>query len=452
MQKDNIQSRNSESETPDNQRIQDNENAAREEEGLGNEEMNVDVEEDPLPFPPDLEDPRVGVAGFDSDYSELQRDEEQDIDGEREPSKHHAPRKIPSCRCFYAARMFDRAGEYQWSPILYARRLLEQYIVMSWLKVENTRLDYYRFHQPRLRCLSYAGGMDQVEGDHLEFNAAPPDSRRVILPPSYTYGPRRLTQNYYNCLECAMKEGDPHYFFTVTCNPYWKEIQENLHPRGAYGPAETAYDRPDLVVRVFKQKLDFLMSRLKAGDLGDFVWGTYRVEFQQRGLPHAHIVFRVTQPFAPTSPAVIDRIINACSPNPKSQPHLYQKVKQFMMHTKCGENASCYDPRTKKCGSYFPRSFTERTIIHDNGRVEYRRPMITQDDVNMLQMLDSRLVVAHNPYFLLLLDCHANLEVVQGDAVMKYLFKYINKQSDKVRIRVCECICVRMCVCVCVCV
>jgi hypothetical protein len=388
--------------------------------------------EDPLPFAPDPLDARAGADGYDSDYSELERDQEQDIEGDNEPQKHHTPRKIPSCRCFYATRLFERAGDERWSPILHARRLLEQYIVMSWLKVENTRLDYYRFHQPRLRSLSFNGAMDQVEGDHLEFNAAPEDSRRVILPPSYSNGPRHLNNNYYNTIQLGVKEGAAHYFLTVTCNPFWPEIQENLATPGPYGPAETAYDRPDLVVRVFKQKLDFLMKRLQEGDLGTFIWGTYRVEFQQRGLPHAHIVFRVAQDYAPTNPAIIDRIINAYSPDPNTQPNLYKNVQTYMMHTKCGENATCWDALKHRCGSGFPREFTDHTVIHDNGRVEYKRPVVTVEDVQENKLLNSRLVVAHNRYLLLLLNCHCNLEVVQNDSVMKYLFKYINKQSDKV--------------------
>jgi hypothetical protein len=313
-------------------------------------ESNIQEEstkENSPPFFEHPDDPRAGADGFDSDYSEIERDQEQGIEGADEENKHHKPRKIPSCRCFYATRLFERDGENQWSPILYARRLLEQYIVMSWLKVENTRLDYYRFHQSRLRCISKQGAMDQVEGDHLEFNAAPDDSERVILPPSYTYGPRYLRRNYLNAVELAIKKGPPHYFLTITCNLFWREIQENLHKKGDYGPAETAYDRPDLVVRVFKLKLDYLMQRLRDGALGTFIWGSYRVEFQQRGLPHAHIVFRVAQPYAPKTPAIIDRIINAYSPDPRTHPNLFNKVKQYMMHPKCGETSTCWNHSKK---------------------------------------------------------------------------------------------------------
>ena len=48
------------------------------------------------------------------------------------------------------------------------------------------------------------------------------------------------------------KYGKPHYFITMTCNPQWPEIVNNLPP------TQTAADRPDLVVRVFNQQLVIL--------------------------------------------------------------------------------------------------------------------------------------------------------------------------------------------------
>ena len=50
------------------------------------------------------------------------------------------------------------------------------------------------------------------------------------------------------------KNGSIDLFITVTANPRWKEIQSNLLP------GETASDRPDLVARVFKLKLDAILK------------------------------------------------------------------------------------------------------------------------------------------------------------------------------------------------
>ena len=71
----------------------------------------------------------------------------------------------------------------------------------------------------------------------------------------------------------------------MTCNPHWPEIQCRLKE------GQTAQDRPDLVARVFKQKKDQLMQDLKTGGvIGKVVAHMHVVEFQKRGLPHAHIL------------------------------------------------------------------------------------------------------------------------------------------------------------------
>ena len=46
------------------------------------------------------------------------------------------------------------------------------------------------------------------------------------------------------------------YFITMTCNPHWCEIVDNL------GPGQTAQNRPNLVARVFNKKKTQLMHDL----------------------------------------------------------------------------------------------------------------------------------------------------------------------------------------------
>ena len=50
------------------------------------------------------------------------------------------------------------------------------------------------------------------------------------------------------------KFGKPTLFITMTCNPEWPEIKNSLHP------GESAFDRPDIVTRVFKLKNDLLID------------------------------------------------------------------------------------------------------------------------------------------------------------------------------------------------
>src|SRR5579859_1884862 len=81
----------------------------------------------------------------------------------------------------------------------------------------------------------------------------------------------------------------PDLFITMTCNPQWPEITENL------GPRQTAQDRPDLVARVFHLKLSALLDDcLTNGVVGRVVAHMYVIKFQKRGLPHAHILLIFT--------------------------------------------------------------------------------------------------------------------------------------------------------------
>jgi len=65
-----------------------------------------------------------------------------------------------------------------------------------------------------------------------------------------------MAQNYQDAMSLVAKYGKPDLFITFTCNPNWSEILENLHPN------ETPSDRPDLVARIFQQKLCALIEEL----------------------------------------------------------------------------------------------------------------------------------------------------------------------------------------------
>jgi hypothetical protein len=79
--------------------------------------------------------------------------------------------------------------------------------------------------------------------------------------------------------------GLPSYFITFTCNPNWPEIQAELIP------GQITADRPYLVTRVFRMKLSVLMKDLMKDEVfGPTVAQIHVIEFQKRGLPHAHIL------------------------------------------------------------------------------------------------------------------------------------------------------------------
>ena len=78
---------------------------------------------------------------------------------------------------------------------------------------------------------------------------------------------------------------NPDAFITVTCNPKWPEIKREL-----LGNQDQS-SRADIINRVFKIKLQaILKDLLEHGAMGRTIAHLYVIEFQKRGLPHAHIL------------------------------------------------------------------------------------------------------------------------------------------------------------------
>ena len=50
--------------------------------------------------------------------------------------------------------------------------------------------------------------------------------------------------------------GKPDLFLTMTCNRHWKEIAENMNEN------ENTIDRPDVITRVFYQKINIFKDEL----------------------------------------------------------------------------------------------------------------------------------------------------------------------------------------------
>ncbi|XP_057451874.1 uncharacterized protein LOC130743658 [Lotus japonicus] len=103
------------------------------------------------------------------------------------------------------------------------------------------------------------------------------------------------------------------------------------------------------------------------------------------------------------------------------------------MHGPCGKaNPTCACMKNGKCTKYFPKKFQNSTTIDDNGYPHYRR---RQSGIKVLKNgieLDSRNVVPYNPKLLMRYHAHINVEYCNKSNSIKYLFKYVNKGSDRV--------------------
>jgi len=87
---------------------------------------------------------------------------------------------------------------------------------------------------------------------------------------------------------------------------------------------------------VFKIKLKELINDIhKKHILGRIITGIYVIEFQNRGLLHAHILIFFIEDYKPHTIEDVDRMISAELPNPDINKLAHKMVARCMMHGPC---------------------------------------------------------------------------------------------------------------------
>ncbi|KAL5569790.1 hypothetical protein UlMin_026365 [Ulmus minor] len=185
--------------------------------------------------------------------------------------------------------------------------------------------------------------------------------------------------------------GKPDIFLTITCNLNWSEIKEELEPY------EEPQNRPDLVAQIFRAKLEELKNEIfKKQIFGPIAAYVYVIEFQKRGLPHAHFLIILKSNSKIIAPEAFDRFVSAEIPNINQYPYLHSTVIKHMMHGPCGD-------------------LNPSNIFKVKGHY-----------------LDNQWVVPYNPYLLEKFNCHINVEICSTVKAVKYLYKYIYKGHDRI--------------------
>ena len=298
-------------------------------------------------------------------------------------------------------------------------------MVDQYAKWESNILRWHKNNQNNLRTEIYSGLQDIISDEDANHNKV---GKKIILSSSFTGSTRYMQQLYQDSMAIVREFGKPDLFVTVTCNPKWPEIINELLPN------QNANDRPNLVARVFKLKLKSITNDLFVrGILGKVVAHVYVIEFQKRGLPHAHILMILSPEDKPTTPVDFDELVCAEIPNKDNQPILYTTISNFMIHGPCGNlnsNSPCMIDG--KCSKGYHREFTTATTTNKYGYPLYRRRnngrTITKGQIT----IDNRWIVPYNPYLCQKYDCHINVEICSSIRSVKYLYKYVYKGQDRV--------------------
>lgn len=372
---------------------------------------------------------RLQLAGQDAVEADAQSDQSDSNAPVAKRQRTHV-----TAMQFYSHRLQVRyVADTQVSWMHLFGRLTHQFVVDMYAKIEGLRLKFIRFNQDKIRADLYQGVVDAISSEST--SDASSLGRRTVLPSSFTGCPRHMHQLYQDSLSVTRHFGKPDLFITFTCNPAWPEIKTELQ---GY---QTASDRPDLCVRVFKIKLTSLMEDLLEKQIfGIVVAHLHVVEFQKRGLPHAHILLILDSRHKPR-PDNYDNIISAELPDQRVHPLAYATVSRMMMHGPCGiDNPDAPCMQDGHCSKRFPKSFNAETTTADGGFPIYRRrnngASVNKSAKGRRIPLDNRWVIPHNLWLCTKYNAHINVEICSTIVAVKYLFKYVYKGHDRADVNV----------------
>ncbi|XP_071739135.1 uncharacterized protein [Rutidosis leptorrhynchoides] len=334
-------------------------------------------------------------------------------------------KKRVTMREFFAYKIQDRSVP---TIARLARKLHQQLLVDAYTMIESERILYIQKNQKLLRADTYSNlTVATITGDVVNSMLG----NRIKLPASFTGSARYMIENYRDAMALCRVYGYPDLFITFTCNSKWPKIKKALEGTGL-----NAEDKPEYQARVFKMKLDRLMEDIKRNKIFEkAIADLYTVEFQKRGLPHAHICIFLDERDKLHDPEDEDKFISAEIPDKEEDPELYKRVSELMMHGPCGkDNPKC--PCTdieKKCTKNFPKTFADETSVDTEGYLIYKRRdngrIVTKQGID----LDNRFVVPYNAHLLKKYQAHINVEWCNQIAL-----SYINKGNDRVTAGVCD--------------
>jgi hypothetical protein len=292
-----------------------------------------------------------------------------------------------------------------------------------WSSIECRNLDYIAGSrvQSQLRMASHRTVTDQLQADGaagMHRIGAP-----IHLPASFVGSPRWYHALFHDALALPAEFHLPDLFITITFNPEWPELARMM-PSGG-----NVHDHADVVARVFWLRFMRIMQDIT----GNAVFGTvlsycYRIEWQLRGFPHAHVLLILQRRIL--NAADVDRFVSAEIPDPERDPVLHQLVVQLLVHGPCNVpplTAPCIVDG--ECEKEFPKQLQSFTVMRTNAYPLYMRRGLFKGSVRG-QPVGDEWVVPYNPYLVLRHRSHINVQVASHLILYKYVYKYCFKAPD----------------------
>ncbi|XP_071714586.1 uncharacterized protein [Rutidosis leptorrhynchoides] len=287
---------------------------------------------------------------------------------------------------YYSFQIHDRLGVY--SLMLRMGRLFQQYVVTVYCSIELNSMDYIRHKKKDIRNEYLSILYDAIDrGDQIGADVG----SMTILSASFTGGPCYMCSHYLDALAICRVYGNPQFFLS---------------------------------------HLPIMLNGQRSLVL-------YKIEFQKRGLPHCHTLLWVHSP--PLSPINqrIDDYKSAELPDLRTDPVGYAVICATMMHGPCGlakSSAPCME--LSACSKKFPKLYNSKTYFEVDGRAHYRRRNTGIYTTRGGVKLDNSYVVPYNLLLCLTFHAHINVEFYGWTMLIKYLFKYMSKGTDRVAARI----------------
>ena len=118
-----------------------------------------------------------------------------------------------SCREYYCFKLQIRPSTK--SILLLAGRLFQQYVFYMYIKLETTRLNFYKTQQSQIRSELYQGIVDVVNAEETRGDKV---GKRVVLPSTFIGGPRDTRRRYLDAMALVKHYEKPDLFITMICN------------------------------------------------------------------------------------------------------------------------------------------------------------------------------------------------------------------------------------------
>ena len=96
-----------------------------------------------------------------------------------------------------------------------------------YIKIKGCRLKWIKDHQSKIRADLYKGIADSITSGETQANAV---GTRIVLPWSFQGSYRDMKQRHMDAMALVQTYGKPDIFLTMTCNPNWLEILDELLP------------------------------------------------------------------------------------------------------------------------------------------------------------------------------------------------------------------------------